>query len=377
MPRGALQLISSGGLYGAERVAIDLARCLRAAGWTSLLGVIDGPTPAARQVLHAARQAGLDAELLPCRGRADPRTGRALARLVRRHDVALVHGHGYKPDVIMRLTPLPRATRRVATCHTWYSHSPRLAAYEWLDKRALRGFDHVAVVSPALLDEVRRAGVPRRRSSLVLNGVDAPSPPPPGATGRLRRELDLEPDRPLVLRLCRLDPDKRIGLLLRSWPSVLARAGASARPARLVAGDGARGPALRARVRALDLERDVRLVGFRSDADILLAAADLMVISSDAEGLPLALLEAMAAGLPVVATAVGAIPAVLRDGRDALLVPPGDPRALARAITAAIRDPAASARRAARARRTYARDHTRHAMGQRYLAIYDGIGAAP
>jgi glycosyltransferase involved in cell wall biosynthesis len=134
-------------------------------------------------------------------------------------------------------------------------------------------------------------------------------------------------------------------------------------------------PELESQVRDLGLDDRVVLAGMRRDARAIVGAADVFVMSSRSEGLPLAALEALAAGTPVVAAAVRGVRELLDDGENALLVPPDDPQALAAAVRRVL-DDRALAGRLVQAGRAVAARHSDEAMVQRYLALYDEVRAA-
>jgi glycosyltransferase involved in cell wall biosynthesis len=364
-----LQLISSTGLYGAERVLLELAGYWRELGWTSIVGVFraaGAPTPA---VAAEAQRRGLDTVLLPARGLLDSATLRRLRLLVEERGVDLVHSHGYKTDVYAALGALPSRVRRVATCHTWYSRSWKLLLYELADKVALHAFDHVVVVSPQLVHEVLAAGVARERCTLIENGVSVPPTPPPELVRGLRSSFGVAGAERLLLRVGRLDADKGNDTLLRAIAELLPR-----QPLKLVlAGDGPDRAQLEGLARELGVAAQVVFAGYRDDVPALLAACDLFAICSPKEGLPLVLLEAMAARKPIVSTAVGAIPQVIEDGVHGLLVAPGDPPALAAAIGSALASPARMAALAAAAHERFAERHSQRAMGERYRALFSRL----
>jgi glycosyltransferase involved in cell wall biosynthesis len=369
MPRAILQLISSAGLYGAERVLLELGCYLRDQGWRSHVCVLRGRDQARVEVAEEARRLGLSVLELAAPRQLDTGLLRRLSRFVDDRQIDVVHSHAYKTDVTLALATLPRATCRVATCHTWYTRTLRLMAYELLDKIALHRFDHVVVVSPQLLGEVTAAGIPRERSSLIGNGVSAPSSPDPATVARLRTELAIAPTERMVLRVGRLDLDKGNHVLLRA----LARLPADAAVKLVLAGDGDQRRPLEALARELGISDRVVFAGYRRDVAALLGASDLFVISSPKEGLPMVLLEAMAARVPVLSTAVGAIPSVIDDGVDGLLVPPDDPARMAEALIVALRSPERLRQLAESAHRRFLRDHSQRAMGQRYEALYESL----
>jgi glycosyltransferase involved in cell wall biosynthesis len=173
-------------------------------------------------------------------------------------------------------------------------------------------------------------------------------------------------ERPVVVTLARLAPQKGIGVLLRAaaeLPNVSF----------IVAGEGPERHALESQARSLGVSDRVAFSGFQSDPAALLASADLFVLPSFEEGLPLALLEAMAVGTPVVATAIGGTDEVVTHGEHGLLVPPGDAAALASAIGALLRDPARAARLAVAARTRVRESFSMERMVHDVVSVYDSV----
>ncbi len=194
--------------------------------------------------------------------------------------------------------------------------------------------DRVVCVSQRVADFViQKVGVPRNKVVVIPNGVDARpfTNLPPKTQARAR--LNLPAEKNLVGSIARLTPVKRLDVLLRAisaLPDVQL----------LIVGDGPEGPNLIQLGQKLGLTARLHFAGQQSDIALWLAAMDVCVLSSDWEGMPNAALEAMAAGLPVVATAVGGAPEVVLDKETGFLVPPRNPKALAGAIETLLRDPA-------------------------------------
>lgn len=359
----AMQIISSGGFYGAERVVVELAAYLEAAGWESLVVALE--SPGAQAVVEQARRRGIQAEVLPGVKGKLLLALQALRRYVVDNDINLVHSHGYKSDTLVALARIPTHIGIVATCHTWYSESLKLTLYEWVNKLVLHAFDHVVLVSPQLVEEVFQAGMAVEQVTLVENGITAEATVNRDREA-VRAELGVEPHEQLILRVGRLAESKGNDVLLEALALV-----ASSRPVRLVlVGEGEEQEALSARARALGLEHKVDFLGYRQDIADLLGASDLFVISSNKEGLPIVLLEAMRAAVPIVSTAVGAIPLVIRSGYTGQLVPHSDPEALAGALAEALDNEQQTAHRAQLAHKAFLRSYTVESMGSGYLEIY-------
>ena len=203
-----------------------------------------------------------------------------------------------------------------------------------LERLAYEMDDAVIVVSEGLrvfFETVER--LPRRKMIVIGHGVDATARP--ATREEARRSLGLPQQGPLIGAVGRLSPEKGQNVLLQALPSVLA---AFPQAACVLAGEGPARAALEAEARRLGIGDRVVFLGLRRDVPMVLAALDLFVQPSIYEGFGLSLLEAMAAGLPVVASRVGGIPELIEDGRTGLLVPPQDPMALAGAVVRLLGD---------------------------------------
>lgn len=362
MARTAIQVVSTGGLYGAERVLLDLAAYLQEQGWISHVVAVEGA--GAQAVLSRAKAMGISAEAFSTGRLGVSDIVSRLRAVLRRHDSGVVHSHGYKPDILLSLPGVSSGWRRISTCHTWYRETWKMRAWEYLDKRVLRGFDAVAAVSAHIEQELLEAGVSRVKVHKIDNGIDAPGCDPLlGA--KLRAEFGIAPEAPLVVQIGRLAPSKRNDLVLQALAKMPRDVCA------IFAGEGEERGAVERLACELGVSGRIRMAGYRTDVLAFLSAADAMVISSDHEGLPIVLLEAMAAQCPIVSTRVGDIGNVLLDGRDGWLVPPGDADALAAALTAALVSPDEARARAQSAFFAFESRHSRRAMGTKYLQLYE------
>jgi glycosyltransferase involved in cell wall biosynthesis len=252
-----------------------------------------------------------------------------LRRLVEERHIDLVHTHAPLPAVAARLA-LRRSTTVVHTEHNlWdrYRWPTR-----WANAATYRRNARVMTVSEGVAGSIR-SSVP---VDVVIHGIDAAAMHHgDAARAEARRRLDLPLDAPVLGTVGNFTAKKDHAGLLAAFATVVAE-----RPtARLVLmGTGPLEDALRTRVRDLGLDDAVQFTGSRDDVFELLPAFDVFVLSSRFEGLPIALLEAMASGVAPVATRVGGIPEVITDGVDGLLVEPGDAGALATSCTKLLAD---------------------------------------
>jgi glycosyltransferase involved in cell wall biosynthesis len=288
--------------------------------------------------------------------RSDARALRALATLVRSFRPDIVHTHTAKAGVLGRLA-VAAAPGRPVVAHTYHGHvlegyfgTARSGAYRVVERRLARRSDCLIGVSEQTVADLVRLGIAgREKFRCVRLGLDLDQllEVDDGAGAAVRRELAVGAGELLLVTIGRLVPIKRLDVTLLA----VAHARRLGVPARLaVVGAGPLRGLLEVQARALGLEAAVTFTGARADIAAVAAAADAMILSSDNEGTPVALIEGAAAGRPALATRVGGVPDVVTDGTGRL-VGAGDWRALGEAIAALAGDPAGRAAMGAAARR--------------------------
>lgn len=359
--RAVLHLRSSTGMYGAEQVVLGLAREQVAHGRDSRIAafVHDGAEP---ELLRAARNHGVPALALPCRGVADARCIAALRRLLVDQRIGVLHCHDYKSIVYARLASRGLALVRIATLHGWLGSGLRMQAYRWLELRALRGFDGVCAVSAAIEHALLEGGIRRERIHRVDNGVDL---------GRFRPVPRL-PERATPLRIgvaARLSPEKNLAMLVDAVAECRRRGRAIELD---IVGDGPLREALAAQVQRLGLDGCVQLRGAVNKLERWYPGLDAFVLPSLTEGMPMTVLEAMACGCPVLASAVGSIPTLLAGLPHSRTLPPAD---LAALVDALMQQPLLDAPRQDARERVRARYSTVR-MAEDYEAAYLAAVAA-
>jgi glycosyltransferase involved in cell wall biosynthesis len=328
---------------GAETVATRIALSLDPARFRSTICSTRRSEPEAVEV---ARLAGADVLELGRSSKLDGWRWLPLLRLLRSGTVDVVHAHKFGSNLwLSLLSPVARIPVLLAHEHSWAYEGN---AWRSVADRELvaRAATRLVAVSPA--DRERMIEVERiapEKIVYVPNGIPD-TPPGDAAAGRAR--MGIAAGVPVVGTVCRLRPEKGLDTAVRALAPVSAE-----RPGLVfaVVGDGPE----RERLERLAAELGVRTVflGRRPNDEVpdLVAAMDVTVCSSHREGMPLAVLEWMAAGKAIVASRVGGIPAILVDRDEALLVPPGDPAALAAAIAHLLDEPAERERLGAAAQR--------------------------
>jgi glycosyltransferase involved in cell wall biosynthesis len=369
-----LHLIDSGGVYGAERILLYLAREQKRLGHEPCIASIARPQCPETPLERAARSWGL--EVLPIRIARTPTPAvlRYLLQQVRSTGAEVMHSHGYKADVL--LGPWPRRWRApmVTTLHGWTNSRAFTALwlYEGLDRLSLRNMELVVVVTRSMLELPALRGVASARKCVIRNGI----PPLAARMNDLQlSEVAALPAeyvafmqrRPTFIAIARLSPEKGLSLLLDAFAKAcnLARTEHQL----LIVGEGPERSSLAQKIAELGLQDRIMLTGYLEGADRLLQHSAAFLMSSFTEGMPLVLLEALQWNVPVIATAVGAIPELLPPQRGQL-VAPRDMDALAHALGRLMSSQASAV---AVGQESMEGDNESVRMAQEYLQAYRNI----
>jgi glycosyltransferase involved in cell wall biosynthesis/protein-tyrosine-phosphatase len=305
----------------------------------------------------------------------------ALVRFLREQQIELVHTHRYKDTVLgliaARIAGVPYAVRTMHGLRepmTGWAHV-KFGVYEALEKAALHCCaDQVIAVSRHMAGILRNSGYPADRITHVHNGIDVGAVLATRRREDVRRELGIDAETYLIGTVGRLSPVKGHSSFLRAAWLVLHK---QPRAKFLIVGDGPLSAELHAMAVALRVDGACLFAGHRTDVHDLLAAMDVFVLPSLSEGIPMALLEAMALGTPVVATAVGGVPEVVRHRANGLLVHSGDERALADACAALTLDRDLALRLSVNGRRTVEEAFSGNRSCAALTRVYQDVASAP
>jgi glycosyltransferase involved in cell wall biosynthesis len=319
-------LSTSMGMGGADKQLLCAARELRSRGYEVLIISLTSLGPMGLE----ARSAGIPTESLEMRrGMPDPRGLVRLVRLVRGWRPDVLHSHMVHANLMARVLRLfVRVPAMVSTIHNIYEGGALLMAAYRLTNNLV---DQMTIISEAAADRFVSEGiVPRELLRLIPNGVDVDhfQNVPASARASLRRSLGLEPGF-VWLAVGRFETAKDYPNMLRGFAKVREQ---QPEAVLLLAGSGSLQEETEALAQTLIVGTGVRFLGAWNDVRELMSAADGYVMSSAWEGMPVVLLEAAAAGLPIVATSVGGNHEVVRDQESGFLVPPRDSDALGQAM---------------------------------------------
>ncbi|MDT7741807.1 MAG: hypothetical protein QOE59_885, partial [Actinomycetota bacterium] len=365
-PPARLTVVLNGvGRGGAEMALLNLVRALDPALVTTRMICLHR----GGELADPFRAAGCPVEVVGRRAR-DPRTLLTLiSRLRRDADVVLVVSYHANAMTLSRIAARLTGTPDIVTVHTMGPNPPAGRCLPRHVVATLGLCRALVVLAASQADYLRRAeGVGTRpwRSApqhVIPNGVPSTPGPDPAAVTVARRELGFGADDVVVGTVGRLVPEKDHAMLLRAFARLVAD---HPRARLVIVGGGPREAALRELAAALGVADRVVLTGMRTDVGDLLPAVDVFALSSLQEAAPMAVVEAMHAGLPVVATSCGAVADLVTDGKDGFVVPVGDDVALAERLAALVEDSVARATLGAHARDHAVTEFSDLVMAERY-----------
>jgi glycosyltransferase involved in cell wall biosynthesis len=352
---------------GSERVGVDLALEFKRRGYQVVCFAFHDSNGPMRAELERAGIRCLDLSYQRFRGFfRRPLYYWRFWRMLRKERVRALHVHHHGAMILCGIPARLAGIKRVVmTEHALQALIERADARR-LTVRYCRYASDITVVEPLQFEYFHKElGFPIRKLHCIPNGVRIPVKIP-ALVAQKRREFGLDPDVFAFFYVGRLNPVKDLGTMLEAFAALAVRGSFHTRL--YLVGDGSERAMLEARRKALGLDERVTFLGARSDVSEILMAADAFVMSSKSEGLPMALLEAMAAGVPCLATGVGGIPDLFGDDRG-LSVPAEDPLALAEAMAAIARSPGLRQRLVANASANLVKNYALDAITDRYLEL--------
>lgn len=362
-------IVGAGG--GPEKTILNSPRFLASAGYRNLCLYMHAPGDVGFDVIRR-RAAELDAPLVEVddKGRFDVGIFWRLLKVCRRERVAIWHGHDYKSNLLGLILSRFWRMRLVTTVHGWVQHTSRTPLYYAIDRLCLPRYELVLCVSEDLRESSIRAGVSPERCVLLENGIDLEQYSRRLTTAQAKARFGTPEGRVVLGAVGRLSAEKGFDLLIRAAADLLAK---GFDLELWIVGAGDEREALARLAAELNVAERVRLLGFRSDTIDLYQAMDVYVLSSLREGLPNVLLEAMALGVPVVATRVAGVPRLVEDGVNGVLVEAGDFSELSGAVARLLNDKMFQTRIAAAARLTVENSYSFAVRMERVRELYDRL----
>lgn len=360
---------------GPDKTILNTPRLLDPLGYRTICAFMHPPEDAGFEVIRRrAAISGARLESIPDRGPFDLSVVRNLTQLCRQENVSIWHGHDYKSNLlgawIRRFWPM----RLVSTVHGWVDRHWKAPLYDRLDRWSLKSYQRVICVSDDLRETCKRCGINSERLCVIENGIDVEQFQRRRSTAEARQAIGWPTDGICIGAIGRLSAEKGFDVLIDAvhqlryeFPQLRL----------VIAGEGPLRTSLVEQIERLKLEGIVRLLGFCEDVPALLESLDVFALSSRREGLPNVVLEAMAMGLPIVATSIAGVPRVITDGDNGLLVPADDRMALAAALRRCIDDEELRRRLGSAACEAAVRRHSFAVRTQRLHDVYQELLSAP
>lgn len=363
-----LHIRDSSGIFGGERVILTLGKNIDKGLFDFSLMCMRRGDGRSDPLIAAARKAGIHVESMEVRGRFDRGALHYLRGFIQERGISLIHTHDFKSDFYGLWATYGQKVRRVATAHGSTRDSAAKKLYLSFDEHIVyRWFDRIIAVSEELCARLSTKFSDPGKIRVIPNGLDmdllsvcgnGPEPPlPRGGRG----------DALVFAVIGRLYPDKGHAFFLRAFAEVAAE---FPRAVAVLVGDGPEMENIRAHIRSLGIEDRVYCCGVRRDMERVYGSVDYLVIPSLTEGLPYAMLEAMASGIPILATAVGDIPLLIRDGVTGYLVAPGDAASLGRRMRDLITGPEHARAMAKEGRRLVMEQYSAPSMVRKTQDLY-------
>lgn len=339
-----LHLIHTMAYGGVETAVLNWLRSLDREHFEVHLACFANPGETEKPFVEAAQRVGLPVSKLPWK-RSKPvwRAGRALARLIAEHEIDIVHAHNCYADVVTvlatRLRGLygTRPVRTITTAYVWAEFDWKRNLIQWIDQVAMRGFDRVTAHCENTRIETLKRGFGDRDVPTLICGFETHRVDlAPAERERLRAEAGVKPGEKVLVNVARFYPEKAHVFLLECFADILRRA---PHVHLWLCGVGPLEDEIRAAVERLNIGHRVRFLGFVTRLPQTLALADIQIHPAHIEGVPLAICEGMAAGLPVIASDVGGLPEVVHHGRSGVLIQGLDKLAFVRAALDLIERP--------------------------------------
>lgn len=296
---------------------------------------------------------------------------RRLAEIIDAVRPDIIQTHNCKSHLFVRLSGRWRRVPWVGFHHGYTTTSLKTRLYNQFDRYSLRRVAKMVTVCGPFLRQLTGFGLDAGKITVIHNSVRAFEPPPPAVVEETRARHGIDPQRPVVLSVGRLSHEKAQRDLIDAFARMPA--GSASRPQLVLVGDGPERGALAAQAARLGVQESVFFCGQQSDVRPFYAMASVFALPSLSEGSPNALLEAMAAGVPAVATHVGGVPEIAAHEETALLVPARTPEALAAAVRSLLESPADARAMAERAVRHVLEHFSPEAQTRALRRVYESV----
>lgn len=362
-----LHLISSNGFFGAENVLIELSRELLQTEYYPFVGVFKNLHNPHLEVAEKAEMLGIPVKIFPCKGKLDLKTVFSLRKFIVKKRIKILHTHGYKSNLYALTASAGKNVLLFTTCHNWLGKDLKMKFYARIDKFFLNRFDRVIAVSDPVREEILLHNIHPHKVFTIYNGINLNRFNHNFRTDFIRKEFSISGDCKVIGTVGRLTEEKGHIYLLQAAEMILRK---HPETIFLIVGDGPLRQDLEMYAKSICPQSAIIFTGVRDDMPELYSIMDIFVLPSLTEGLPMALLEAMASKKPVIATRVGAVPGVVQDGFSGYLVNPCDVNGLINTISALLENPQKALDISQNAYETVKKHFSSRVMAEKYRQLY-------
>lgn len=361
-----MHLINSDGFYGAERVLVNLLSQMKKMGIPVVLGCLSRIDSEGAEIGKELVRKSVQVVYFNEKKKISLRCLILIYKAIKKHNIGLLHVHGYKATILGTLISVIMRVPVVATYHAEAGYLPELAFYAKIETFLLRIFvKRIIAVSRRIEGELIGRGIAKKRISVISNGIEDP------AIGEIEdraRERIQEPPHLLcagrLIRIKRFDlVIDAIAILQRDFPNIRCS----------IAGDGPMLKEWMKKAESAGVLGRITFCGFVSNMEELYRRANIFVICSETEGCPISLIEAMAFGLPIVTTRVGAIPDMITNGKEGIILSENSLECLVNTLRGLIRNPEVRLTLGREAREAFLERFSAKEVTESYLKIYEGV----
>lgn len=326
-----MHLRSSRGFYGAESVILSICKNIDKKNFNCFITCFQDPRFDKIALIDEAKKMGISTEIIKLTFRFDLFAAFRLKELLNKYNIDILHCHDYKANFIGFITSKPRKVKLITTLHGWTKAEARVKFYECIDSFIMKHFEQVISVSDKIRGSLLKKGFSSKKIIVIHNGVETDYFGKKVVGVEYKKRIGIEGNFNVIGTVGRLSAEKGQKYLIEAVSEIVKH---SPNTVFLIVGDGPFKKLLKDTVISLGLERHIIFTGSfpREEMKNIYSLMDIFILPSLTEGFGLALVEAMAMGIPVIATNVGGIPEIIEHGKTGYLVPPADAKAISKAI---------------------------------------------
>jgi glycosyltransferase involved in cell wall biosynthesis len=328
-PISVLHLISTRGLYGAERVLINLTEHYDTNYFRSITTILLDERDPAHDFISVLKKQGLSCLVIPCKKWFDLQAYKQVRKALLDQNIEILHCHEMKGRLYGLLLSKSLNIPILTTHHNWVCNKISTTFFEALDAIYIRFIDRIIPVSHTVFQTLRKIHIPASRMKVIINGLDTNIfNKDPSETNKLRHSLDIADGIKIIGMAGRISIEKGPRFFLEAAKILLKSIG---NISFVIAGDGPLKDKMEEYAKSLGIKEHIAFAGFQYDIKTFYGLIDILIMPSLSEGMPMTLMEAMAMGVPAIASRVGGIPDIIDDGKNGILVNPCDSKAIAEA----------------------------------------------